>query len=449
MINSVLRILLRALPESLNSRSSCAQLLLLGQLLLPFAIMPSAQADEQFLDRVVAIVDTDIILQTELNRRSALIRQQLLERDTRLPDSDTFARQVLDKLIIDRIQLHLAASNGIVISDTELNSTLDRIAQSNNLPLSDFKQQLEAEGQNYLDVREQIRSEMLVTRVQERVVNQRIHISEQEINNQLASEQGRKNSEPLLHIGHIMIPLDDSPSSEQLIATRRAVAQIHQQLVDGADFAATAIAVSKAPEALKGGDIGWRKPSELPEAAAEAVESLADGELSQPFRVGGGFHILKVIERRGGAEQLIEQAKVRHILLSPSEIRSLRDAELLSRDLYRRLNAGEDFAILAKQYSDDPGSGSNGGDLGWTMDGQMVPEFEQTVHASAIGEISLPFQTQFGWHLLQVTDRREQDFGQQILRNQAKETIRKRKFSESLSNWLREIRTEAYIEIKL
>ncbi|MEH6823867.1 MAG: peptidylprolyl isomerase [Motiliproteus sp.] len=426
-----------------------SRLAVLPLLLTLLTTTQPTQAAEQFLDRVVAIVDNDIIVQTELTRRSASIRQQLLERGTQLPDPATFAQQVLDKLIIDRIQQHLASASGIEVSDDELNSTLDRIAKSNALSLTEFKQQLEAEGQNYLEVREQIRSEIQITRVQERRVNPRIHISELEINNLLVSEQGRKDAEPQLRISHIMIPLADNANTEQAAATRLLAEQLHQQLLDGADFAATALAVSKGQDALKGGDIGWRKPSELPEAAGKAVAKLAAGELTEPFRVGGGFHILKVMERRGGQQQLIEQTQVRHILISPNEIRSQAEAEILSRELFRRLSAGEEFAQLAKQYSDDPGSGSNGGDLGWTMDGQMVPEFEQTVHATATGDISAPFQSQFGWHLLQVTDRRKQDFGEQILRNQAKETIRKRKFTENLSSWLREIRAEAYIEIKL
>ncbi|MEH6470553.1 MAG: peptidylprolyl isomerase [Halopseudomonas sp.] len=430
----------------INSVQQMIRVILPLLLLLP--VTQQAHSAEQFLDRVVAIVDDDIIMQSELTRRSATIRQQLAERKTQLPDNKTFAKQVLDKLIIDRIQLRLAAASGIEVSDDELNSTLDKIAQSNGLSLTQFKQQLESEGQNYLEVREQIRSEMLISRVQERRVNQRINISEQEIDNLLVSEQGRKDAEPLLHIGHIMIPLPSGATPEQVAESKQQVDEIHQRLLDGADFSATAIASSKGQEALKGGDIGWRKPSELPGAAGDAVAELEAGQISQPFRIGGGFHILKVIERRGGEQQMIEQAMVRHILISPSEIRSPAEVELQIRDLYRRLNDGEDFAILAKQYSDDPGSGSNGGDLGWTMDGQMVKEFEQTVHATATGELSAPFQTQFGWHLLQVMDRREQDFGQQILRNQAKESIRKRKFAESQSNWLREIRAEAYIEIK-
>ncbi|MFT5720961.1 MAG: peptidyl-prolyl cis-trans isomerase SurA, partial [Motiliproteus sp.] len=419
-------------------------------LLCLLAAAPWVQAEEQFLDRVVAIVGNDIIVQTELMRRSDSIRQQLLERNTQLPDTNTFNLQVLDKLIIDRIQLHLAVVNGIEVSDAELNSTLDRIAQSNKLSLAQFKQQLEAEGQNYLEAREQIRSEILVTRTQERLVNQRIHISELEITNLLTSEQGRINAEPRLHIGHIMIPLANTADLEQINKIQRQAEQIHQQLLDGADFAATALAVSKGAEALNGGDIGWRKPSELPAAVSSAVQDLETGQLTEPFRIGGGFHILKVIERRGGGgEQFVDQAKVRHILITPSEIRTLGEAKIISHDLYRRFHDGEDFAILAKKYSDDPVSGSNGGDLGWTMDGQMVPEFEQVMHSTAIGEISAPFKTQFGWHLLQVTERRSQDFGEEILRKQASDTIRKRKFAESLATWLREIRAETYIEIKL
>ncbi len=421
---------------------------LLALLLSVLIATPAANAANQLLDRVVAIVDEDIILQSELERRSAAIRQQLTERNTQLPDAKVFTRQVLDKLIIDRIQLRLAAESGINVSDNELNNTLERIAESNQLSLTQFKLQLEAEGQNYLEVRDQIRSEMLISQVQNRRVNQRIHISEQEVKNFLTSEQGRKSAEPQLQIAHIMIPLPSGASPEQLTEAKQQAEQTHQQLLQGDDFATTAIAVSKGAEALQGGVIGWRKPSELPEAAAAALQPLQPGQLTEPFRMGGGFHILKLIERRGGEQQMIDQTRVRHILISPSEIRSAEETEQLSQDLYHRLNNGDDFAILAKRYSDDAGSGSNGGDLGWTMAGQMVAEFEQTVDATTTGAISAPFQSQFGWHILQVLERRQQDFGLKILYNEAREVIRKRKFAESLSNWLREIQAQAYIEIK-
>lgn len=409
---------------------------------------PLSQAAPEFLDRVVAIVDGDIIMQTELERRSTVIREQLLDRKTQLPGAEVFRKQVLDKLILDRIQLKLAADSGIKIADDELNRTLERIADSNQLTLAQFKQQLEAEGQNYLEVREQIRSEMLISRAQNRHVNQRIHISDQEVKNFLASEQGRKSAEPQLHLGHIMIPVPSGASPAQLTDAKQQIDSVHQRLLAGEDFAATAIAVSKSPEALKGGDIGWRKASELPEIAAATITALQPGQLTAPFRMGGGFHIIKLVDSRGGQQQLIDQVKVRHILIKPSEIRSNDEAKLLTDDLYQRLQNGDDFAILAKQYSDDPGSGSDGGNLGWTMDGQMVPEFEQVVRTTADNAISQPFKSKFGWHILQVLERRKQDFGQQILKNEAREAIRKRKFAESRSSWLREIRAHAYIEIK-
>lgn len=412
------------------------------------SVSVTSQAETRSLDQVVAIVDNDIILESELKRRSAVFRQQLADRKTQLPEASVFRLQVLEKLIIDRIQLKLADQSGIRVSEDELNKTLERIAKSNNLTLAQFKQKLEADGQNYLEVREQIRSEMMIRQVQNRRVNQRIHISEQEVKNFLTSEQGRKRSEPRLKLAHIMIPVPSGASPEQLAEAKMQVDQTHQQLLDGADFSATAIAVSKSPEALKGGDIGWRKPSELPEVAAAAVESLNNGEITQPFRMGGGLHILKVIDRKGGKKQMIDQTKIRHILIKPSEIRSDQEAKELATNIRQRISNGDDFAILAKQYSDDPGSGSNGGDLGWTMQGQMVPEFEEVFQSSKIGQVSQPFKSQFGWHILEVTERRKQDFGQQILKNEARESIRKRKFAESLSNWLREIHAQAYIEIK-
>jgi peptidyl-prolyl cis-trans isomerase SurA len=427
-----------------NPQHAIRQLILLLGLLLPQWLLA-----EQSLDSIVAIVDDDIILQSELQRRDQVIRQQLSERNTQLPDAATFSQQVLDKLILDRIQINKAKENGIQVGDDELNRTLERIASSNGMDLAQFKQQLELEGQTYLEVREQIRSELIINRVQQRLVNQRINISEQEIDNYLSSNQGRAQAEPQLLLRHIMIPLPSGATDQQLLQSRQQADEVHQQLLDGADFTATAIAVSKAPNALEGGELGWRKPSDLPEELTDALLALEPGQFTEPMRLGSGFHILKLEQRKGGKQQLIEQAQVRHILIKPNQIRNEEDSENLIDHLYRRIQAGEDFAALAKQFSDDPGSGSNGGDLGWVMSGQMVPEFEQTMHATATGALSAPFQTQFGWHILQVTERRQQDFGEQILRNEAREAIRKRKFGESLSNWLAEIKAQAYIEIKL
>jgi len=408
-----------------------------------------AQAEEVFLDRVVAIVNNQVIMLSELERRSAVIRQQLQERNTRIPERAEFLQQVLDKLISDQLQIQQGQQNGYQISDAELNRTLRRIADSNGMTLEQFKSQLESDGQDYREVREQIRSEMLITQVRERLVNQRIQITDQEVENFLASEQGQRSAQPDVHLAHIMIPIAEPGTAADLQAATDQANRIYRALQDGADFAQQAVAYSKGQSALDGGDIGWRNRSELPEKLVTEFGNLSIGEVTRPFRMGGGFHLIKLLEQRGGSVQMIEQTKARHILIKTSEIRDNQQAQALITEIHQRITRGEPFDELARRYSDDPGSGSEGGDLGWASPGQMVPAFESAMERTPVGSLSEPFESRFGWHILEVLERRNQDFGERILANQARETIRKRKFTEETSNWMRELRAQAYIETKL
>ncbi|HEY5717677.1 MAG TPA: peptidylprolyl isomerase [Motiliproteus sp.] len=433
-------------PHTSMLRRVVRPALLFGTLL---TILPPAQAAEQFLDRVVAIVNNQVIMQSELERRSAVIRQQLQERNTRLPADAEFQQQVLDKMINDLLQQQQGEQHGLRINDADLNRTLERIADSNGMNLEQFKQQLETGGQDYREVREQIRSEMLITQVRERLVNQRIQITDQEVDNYLASDQGRRSAEPDVHLAHIMIPIAERGTPADIQAASDQAQRIYQALLQGADFAQQAVAYSKGASALDGGDIGWRNRSELPEKLAAAVVDMQPGTITTPFRLGGGFHLIKMLDQRGGSVQLIKQTRVRHILIKTSEIRDTEQAKALIEDLYQRIRNGEPFDELAKRYSDDPGSGSEGGSLGWATPGQMVPSFETTMSNTAVGELSQPFESPFGWHILEVLERRDQDFGERIRTNQARETIRKRKFSEESANWMRELRAQAYIESKL
>ncbi len=418
-------------------------------LALSLLVLTPARADVQFLDRVVAIVDQDVIMLSELERRTEIVREQLQARGTRLPPPGALREQVLDKMVLDRLQLAKARENGIRVTDQQLNRTLENIAASNGLTLAEFKQQLEAQGQNYREAREQIRSEMIITRARERIVNRRIQVSDQEVQNFLNSEQGQAQVEQELHLAHIMIPVPENPSGDALKKARDTANQAYQDILGGADFAEVSMAVSKSPRALEGGDLGWRKASELPEALTAAIDNLEAGEVSPPFRMGGGFQVVKVIDKRGGEVQMVDQTKVRHILIKETEIRDAQQAERLARQLRQRILNGEDFAELARKYSDDTGSGSLGGDLGWTLPGQMVPEFENMMNRTAIGDISPVFKSPCGWHVLQVEERKQEDLGERILTNKARESIRQRKFNEELANWVREIRSEAYIELKL
>lgn len=413
--------------------------------------LPLTSVNAELLDRVAAIVNEDVVLESELEQRLELVTEQINARgeDTRLPPENVLKQQVLDRLILESIQTQIAQQQGIRVSDRQLNDALERIAQQNNMTLGQFREALIAEGQDYNAAREQIRREILLSQVQQSNVNRRISVSDQEVQNFLDSELGQQEIQAEFQLRNILIALPDGASPQMIQQAEEKSRDLYQQLQEGADFAELALAASNAPNALQGGELGWRRESELPEPLAAAIGKLSPGQISQPVRTPGGFHILKVEDKRGGKVQLVNQVKVRHILLTPNEIRSPEQTRRLIDELYRRLQDGEPFDELARRYSDDAASGSQGGDLGWTQNGQMVPEFEQVMNSTDKGEISEPFQSRFGWHILQVQDYRTQDMGEEMLESQARNSIRQRKFSEELNNWLREIRSQAYIERKI
>ncbi|MBP0048820.1 peptidylprolyl isomerase [Marinobacterium sp. AK62] len=420
---------------------------LLG-LLLMTAPLHAVQAE--VLDRIAAVVNEDIVLESELEQRMDLVRQQVAARDsTRLPPEDVLRQQVLDRLILENIQMQIAERQGMRISDSQLNQAISRIAAQNGMTLPQFRDALIAEGQDYAQAREQIRREMLLTQVQQSSVNRRISVSEQEVQNFLESEMGQQQVQAEYRLRNILLALPEGATPAMIQKAEAEALALREQLEQGADFAELAIAESNAPNALQGGELGWRKETELPEALARAISKLGPGEISDPIKTPGGFHLLKVEDKRGGKVQLVEQTQVRHILLKPNEIRSESQTRRLIDDLYQRLQEGQPFDELARRYSDDAASGSQGGDLGWTQNGQMVPEFEQVMNNTPEGSISRPFESRFGWHILQVQDRRTQDLGEEMLESQARNSIRQRKFNEELSNWLREIRSQAYIERKI
>ncbi|MBY4676077.1 peptidylprolyl isomerase [Marinobacterium arenosum] len=409
----------------------------------------SVQAAPVPIDAVVAIANDDIILQSELAQKTALITEQLQARGTRLPPDDVLRSQILERMIIESLQMQVGQSQGIRLSDERLNMAVERVAYGNNMTLEQFRQALIAEGEDYAQVREQIGREVLLQQIQQANVGRRIRVSDQELRNYLESEQGQQGSQADYLLSHILIDIPPRANPELIQQAEKEAQALYRQLVDGADFAELATAHSDAPNALKGGDLGWRKANEIPEALAKAVRPLQAGQFSSPIRTSSGFYIVQVRDKKGGAVQLVDQTLVSHILLKPSEIRTSAQARQLISRLYKRINEnGEDFAKLAKEYSDDPASGSEGGDLGWAQNGQMVPAFENMMNSTPTGQVSKPFESRFGWHILWVRDRRQQDLGEEMLESQAREAIRKRKFNEELANWLRELRAEAFIEIK-
>lgn len=408
----------------------------------------SATAQIELLDKVIAIVDDDVVLQSELNQRVATVYAQIQQSGTQAPPQDILLQQVLERLISERLQLNIAYSAGVRIPDEELNAAMGRIAAGNQLTMEQYVEQVHSQGQTIAAVREEIRNELTLMRVQQGKVMRRIRISQQELDNFLNSEEGRFLTSPDVNIGQILLSVPSSASTAEADKVLAKAKDLQAQISSGVDFRQLAIANSADQSALQGGDLGWRKMAQLPGVFIDAVEDLAVDEVSQPIRSGAGYHLLKLYERRGGGEQLIEQHFARHILIKPNQIRDQETTVSELNKLRDRALAGEDFAGLAKEFSEDPGSGLKGGELGWSTPGMFVPEFEQTMNSIAVGEISTPFSSQFGWHILQVTERRKQDFSDDILRNRAENMLRQRKYEEELQVWLQEIRDEAFIEIK-
>jgi len=416
-------------------------------LVLAFTLLASAsQAKPVLLDKVVAVVDESVIMQSELDSRVQRVISQ--NRGANLPDQQALQNQVLERLIQESIQLQMADRVGIRISDAQLNEAIERIAARNGMGLAAFRQAMEAEGVSFAIARQQIRSEMLISKVQRIRIGQSIEISDQDIDYFLSSEAGKLASAAEYELGHILVAIPEDARASDIAAARTKADHLVTQLRNGVDFRTTAITASNGRNALKGGDLGWRKEAQLPGIFANAIPDLEIGGVSSPIKSASGFHIVKVHNKRGGSTKLVTQSKVRHILISTNELRNAQQAETLIHQLYDRSRTGEDFAGLAKEFSDDPGSGSLGGDLGWVSPGDMVPEFDNTMHQTLVGGISAPFQSQFGWHVLTVEDRKQTDIGKQVQRNQVRQLLSSRRFEEELPVWLRKIRAEAYVDIK-
>ncbi|SDW04320.1 peptidylprolyl isomerase [Marinobacter mobilis] len=424
---------------------NCVQTVMVMMVML---LALSAQAARQPLERVIAIVDDGVILQTELEARIRTITSRLMAQGTALPPRAVLEQRVLDQMITDTIQLQLAERMGMRVSDNELNETIRSIASSNNLTMAQFEQQLTAEGLTYAEAREQIRQEMLLGRVQQRSVGNRVRVTDREVETYLAAEASRGGTGAEYQLAHILVAVDNFNDQDEVARAQAKAERLLAEIRGGKDFRAVAVAESDASNALEGGVMGWRPENQLPSLVADIVPSLPLQAPSEVLRSGSGFHLITVLEKRGGGEQLIEQHKVRHILIKPSATISNADAERRIREVHQQIQNGADFGELARELSDDPVSGSAGGDLGWVSRGQMVPEFEQAMLEARVGELSQPFRSQFGWHILLVDERRQKDISDEIQANQARQAIYMRKFDVELQAWLREIRDEAFVELK-
>jgi len=419
---------------------------LLGLAMLSGAVHAAVQP----LDRVVAIVDNDVVMQSQLDQRTREVQQTIAKRGGGVPPASALQQQVLERLIVENLQLQIGERSGIRITDEELNQAIATIAQRNGMTPDQFRAALTRDGLSFDDAREQVRREMVISRVRQRRVAERIQVSEQEVKNFLASDLGKMQLSEEFRLANILIPTPESASSDAIQAAARQAGEVYQQLRQGADFGQLAIARSASENALEGGEMGRRKAGQLPPDFAKMLASMGTGDITQPIRIPNGFIILKLEEKRGGAANVLrDEVHVRHILIKPSEIRSEAATQQLAERLYERIKNGEDFAELAKSFSEDPGSALNGGDLNWVDPNSLVPEFREQMANAPQGEVTRPFRTQYGWHVLEVLGRRATDSTEQAREQQALNVLRNRKYDEELQTWLRQIRDEAYVEIKL
>ena len=400
------------------------------------------------LDRIVAIVDDDVVLASELLARVRTIKNQMQAAGREIPADEVIVSQVLERLVLEDIQLQMGQRAGLVISDEQLQQTIKGIAEQNKLSIDQFIARLTKDGVPYNDFREQVRREVLINRVQQQRVMPHVFVSEQEVSNWLGSNLGKVMTGDDYHVGHILLTTPEGATPEAIATAKRTAEDIFAKLKAGADFCALSVAHSAASNALDCGDLGWRKAPQLPSLFAEKVIGMNKGDVMEPLHTASGYHIVKVLDRRGAAEQT-QETRVRHILVRPSQIRSDEEAHQRALDVAKRLNAGEDFCALSTQFSEDPGSALVCGDLGWAQPDQFAPEFAAAMLRTSKGQRTEPFRTTFGWHILEVRDRRQRDMTEENRKQLALRYLRNQRFEDELENWLSQIREDAFVQVKL
>ena len=409
----------------------------------------AAAAEVIKMDRIIAVVDQNVITEQELADRVKTVSAQLEKNGTELPPQNILEKQNLERLIVDSLQLQMAAQTGLKVDDTQLDKTIERIAAQNKLSVEEFKLALEKDGVSNRKFREDIRNEITIARLREREVDNKLTISEGEIDNYLTTQATSGGGQDEFEMSHIMIRTPEDASPEDLQKAKSKAQAALKQLAEGAAFTKVSAAFSDAPNALEGGAMGWRKGDQMPSLFLDTIKTLKVGEVSKPVRSPNGFHILKLTNKRGGSSSLVVgQTHARHILIKTSEVMSDKEAKRKMDGLKERLDNGGKFEVLARQFSED-GSANNGGDLGWVNPGDTVPQFEKAMNELKINEISAPVQSPFGWHVIQVLERRQQDMTKEAARLKARQEIRARKSDEAYQDWIREMRDRAFVELRL
>jgi peptidyl-prolyl cis-trans isomerase SurA len=401
------------------------------------------------IDQIAAVVNDDVITSHELNERIAVVEKQLQRQGTPLPDRKVLGKQLLERMIMDMLEAQYAKETGVRVDDAQIDKMLQRIALQNHFPSVDaFRAKLEQQGVDFKKFREEIRGEIISTRLREREVDTKIMITDSEVNNYLATEAKMGNNEDY-HLAHIFIVIPEQASADKIRASERRANEALDKLHAGADFAQVAAGYSDAKDALDGGDLGWHPADQLQPAFRDVLEKMQPGQVSPLLRSPNGFHIIKLVERRHHDQpMLITQTHVRHILIKTSDQVSDSEARKRILDIKKRIEAGASFAEQARLYSQD-GSAAQGGDLGWVSPGETVGEFEKAMNALQPGEMSGPVQTGFGWHLIQVLGRRTADVSEEQKRQQARLAIHAFKSDEAWQDWLRQLRDRAYVEYRL
>ena len=413
----------------------------------PSQPVTKAPAPGTLLDSVAAVVNEDVILKSELDAQVVQTEKQIEARNTPLPAPDVLQKQVLDQMIMTRLELAQAAQRGVTVSDDSVNQALSRIAQHNGTTLDHLPDMLKQQGLDYEQYRKTLREQIVIQDLEQQVLADNLHITQQELDDQMRADQGEGDNETQYHVAQILVATPSNPTPDDIAAARKKVDVVEQKLKSGTDFSAAAVAYSEGQKALEGGDIGWRRASELPTLFAPVVTQMKPGDFSEPLQSSSGFHIVKLIDvKRSDQKVMVTQTHARHILVRTSAILNEQQAKTKIDAIYDQLKAGADFAKLATADSDDPGSAKQGGDLGWLDPGAVVPDFQTAMDKLQPGEMSKPFQSQFGWHVVQVLGRRDIDKTDEDRRNRAYQAIFARKSEEVIQQWLSELKDTAFVE---
>jgi len=419
-------------------------------LLFLFNQAASATSQVKELDYVIAVVNSDVITSTDLKKRIQQVLAQLKNKKQSLPPKNVLYRQILEQLITERIQLQLAERASVIIDDESVNNVIQNIAKENRLTLAEFRDVLQRDGIQYSEFRENVKNEITISQLKKRRVENTIVVTDQEINIELKNQKNNKALSDEFNLGHILIATPEAATPAQIQEAKLKAEQVLARLNIGANFSETAAAYSNGQNALNGGDLGWRQAAQLPSIFTDKVAKLEAGQLTGLIRSPAGFHIVKVIDRRTTEKRrIVEQTQARHILIVPNQVKNNAVVKASLERLRERIKNGDDFAAIAKANSDDKSSAKRGGELGWVNPGATVPEFEEVMAKLSPGEISAPFKSRYGWHIIQVIARRQHDDTKEYLRNTIRKQIGERKVEEAVSNWLRRLRSEAYVEYRM